>query len=265
MEELKNMKKRSVSDLKDLCRQKSLPVGGNKDALIKRLLGEGGPSKKARTDDNKENAPPTMETFAEWCTLKSGDLKLLVKERGGLPVTGTIPQYLARLYTGKKHPKDEEEDIARGLGGKNEYLVKQFEKIAEEEEGFKQISARRLVTLFKYYPYKITSGKQAGKLKGVGKSTVSKIDKWLEEEANPQEEKEEPAVQEAEELPTSGLHAQLEAILREDDTEDGYTVSELVAKVPGGTEEAEVAAWMADMMDEGRVYTTVNEDTFKLA
>lgn len=48
--------------------------------------------------------------------MKAKDLKDLVKAKG-LPVTGTNPQLLARLYTGKKHNKEEEEKISMDVGG----------------------------------------------------------------------------------------------------------------------------------------------------
>lgn len=107
--------------------------------------------------------------------MKSKDLKELVKAKG-LPVTGTIAQYISRLYTGKKAAKDIEEDTAKQIGGKNSYLVGRFAEAAAMEEGHKQISLQHIAKMLEYYPFKVTSGAQMAKHKGVGKSTVARID-----------------------------------------------------------------------------------------
>ena len=52
-------------------------------------------------------------------------------------------------------------------------------ELAEAEEGFKRISLKNQAILFSLWPEVIKDAKSAGKLKGVGKSSVAKIEKFF--------------------------------------------------------------------------------------
>lgn len=114
--------------------------------------------------------------------MSAKDLKEEVRNRG-LPVTGTIPELLSRLVTGKKHPKDEAIEIAQRLGA-NPYLRDKFNEQWPEEEGYAKNAIYKVYKLLVHYPIKITSGKQAMKIKGIGKGSAQHIEQWLAEEAS---------------------------------------------------------------------------------
>lgn len=277
-------------ELKALCEQKGLATSGSKEVMLKRLLGgkrkdaSGGfsTSKKGKTDSDAEIKPGTLDDLAEWAQQNMGALKDLCKERG-LPVSGKKAQLLIRLYTGKKHSTDVEEDLGKKVFGKNPILTDYFEKAAEGELGFKGNILRAVAALCHHYPYVIKSGAQAQKLKGIGKSSADKIQDLLDgkesvgkpkerativgskvETAKAQTEKGEEVSEEAGLDNSPSLTEKILDILRVDETDDGPHVDELCAQIFDATSD-EIRAVLATLSEEGQIYSTSDEHHFKFA
>lgn len=134
----------------------------------------------------KESGHATLDEVAQWACMKSIELKACCKERK-LPVTGTMSQLIARLYTGRKQPKDIEDDLMKELGHKNEYLVKRFTEAAQQEEGFRQLAFQSIAKMMTFYPYEIKDSKQLKGIRGIGKGTCKRIDDYLAEQAEERE------------------------------------------------------------------------------
>jgi len=267
----------SGKDLKDLCEQQSLATSGSKEVLVKRLMkrkaggSDSSPNKEAKTESTA-----TLEDVANWSQLKVADLKALLKEKG-LTQSGKKEQLVIRLYTGKKNPVDVEEDIGRRIFGKNEALSQYFKELAQEEVGFKANMVMAVSTLMHLYPYKITSGAQAGKLKGVGKSSAAKIEAFLEKQENGQDENIPPqtiAGSASSESATPTKPAEeagpeedslVELVLKQlqaIESEDGATAEELCNNLPESFSAEQVKEALQNLSDDGRAYSSVDEDHF---
>lgn len=187
MDSLQSYKSMSASDLKDVLRTMSLPTSGSKSVLIKRVMTgrkrerdeeDGSPSKKAKT------GTASLKEVAEWCQMKIPDLKHLLGERG-LKKSGNKGELIARLYKGEKMTKEEEQDVMDTIYNKNQALSDEFSRLSEEAgPGHRGNSFRLVSNLMKYYPFVITSGKEAQKLKGIGKSAGTKIQEFLDSQEN---------------------------------------------------------------------------------
>lgn len=304
MDSLQSYKSMSASDLKDVLRTMSLPTSGSKSVLIKRVMTgrkrerdeeDGSPSKKAKT------GTASLKEVAEWCQMKIPDLKHLLGERG-LKKSGNKGELIARLYKGEKMTKEEEQDVMDTIYNKNQALSDEFSRLSEEAgPGHRGNSFRLVSNLMKYYPFVITSGKEAQKLKGIGKSAGTKIQEFLDSQENGdggndhkeqqiQEQKKEntlptpalkkspkkissprkasnflvskPEQEKKEESKEETLHSKVVDVLRKDDSDDGLAI-QYVCSQTGGSEE-DVRGIMDALTEEGRAYSTCDEDHFKL-
>jgi len=285
MDQVKKYQKMSVASLKDILRTRDLPLGGKKEALIKRIM----QGKRGREDEGDENPEPkrtkgekaSLSEVAAWCQQKIPDLKHLIGERG-LKKTGTKGELIVRLYTGERLSKDEEADVMQEIFHKNVALAAHFTKLSEEAgPGHRGNSFRLVSSLLTFYPFVIKSGKEAAKLKGIGKSASGKIQEFLDNggEAPQPEPVPEPEPQmievEAKEADSSSseqqangggdtesLQAKLLVLMSADETDMGLTIADMASKT-GATEE-DVKSKMESWSDMGKVYSTLDENTFKL-
>lgn len=305
MDSLQSYKSMSSSDLKDILRTMSLPTSGSKSVLIKRIMTgrkrereeeNGSPSKKAKT------GTASLTEVAEWCQMKIPDLKHLLGERG-LKKSGNKGELVARLYKGEKMTKEEEQDVMDKIFYKNQALSEEFSRLSEEAgPGHRGNSFRLVANLMKYYPFVIKSGKEAQKLKGIGKSAGSKIQEFLDAKENggeggnddkeqqTQEQKKEnisptpvlktspkktssprkassflaskPEPEEKVERQEQTLQSKVIDVLSKDDSDDGLAIQYICSQT-GGSEE-DVRGILDALTEEGRAYSTCDEDHFKL-
>lgn len=303
MDQLQEYKKMKGSELKALCEQQGLATSGSKEILLKRLMGGkrknssdggGSQSKKAKAD-GEEFGPGTLEDVARWAQDNMATLKSLCKERG-LKLSGKKAHLLVRLYTGKKQSVDEEEDIGKEIFGKNPALTDYFTKVAENELNFKGNILRQVAALCHHYPFVIKSGKDAAKLKGIGKSSAQKIQEILDgkevtptalvplativssnKEPTTEEVKEDKQIKTAETVNNGSeqqpidekteqlsLENKLLEILREEESEDGVTAEGVSLQI-SGSNSGEIKELLTKLCEEGQLYTTIDENHFKFA
>jgi hypothetical protein len=131
--------------------------------------------------------------------------------------------------------------------------------LAEDEEGFKRNSLNGVAALFKCYPYKITSAAECKDLKGVGKSTLTKIEAFFSGELTTGNANQPPPLESVEEK-TTPLEDQILAALRKTgDDGEGSTAEDLVAAGVQATVGA-IKESLLDMIEAGSVYNTIDSD-----
>ena len=133
------------------------------------------------------------------------------------------------------------------------------------EEGHKQISLQHIAKMLEYYPFKVTSGAQLARHKGVGKSTVARIDKFLEEEGQPPSVVPEQATQEAQASHVEECKGDEQLVLqalKADTSENGLTVGLLCGQLPQ-VEVDKLTKIVKGLLDLGLCITTIDEHHFQ--
>lgn len=287
----KTLKRPAASDSEDASENKkkaktsSSKGSGKKAPLLtieKKATGDEKPKKEDIPKADPDNwTKPTDAELVDYICMKGADLAKIVKEKG-LPVTGTLPQMLSRLVLGKKlKEKADEEAVALALGGNNEYLANAFKILSEGKEGFELNALNKVISILKYLPYKLTTGKEAEKLKGIGKSSAAKITILLEEEAaggagadggfaNRKKTAENEKILENYEKQGQAEHGSLraavQAVMRSIQSEEGATQAEINKLVCAKNfDSADVDKEVTQMIEEGLLFNTVDEERWMMA
>jgi len=143
--------------------------------LVARLKDAGIETKPSKRPRDTDSSKPIEERIKEWAVMKNADLKISLAEMG-CKKKGKKQEMISRLILGRNESNAEELQQAEKYFNNNKKLQACFEWMtANEENQFAQNRCRSNALVFKFWPEKLTSSKDMGKRKGIGKGTLDMV------------------------------------------------------------------------------------------